>query len=85
MNLWFWSALIVTGLALFFALTHYALNGFSRARLEEALKRRGRLKELQRLFRHHVELSRTMGLLHVLSIVAQALLVVGWATDRFGD
>jgi putative hemolysin len=85
LNLWFWSALIVTGLTLFFALTHYALSSFSRSRLEEALRRRGRIADLQRLFRHHEELSRTMGLLHVLSIVAQALLVVGWATDRFGD
>ena len=85
MNLWFWSALIVTGLALFFALTHHALNNFSRARLEEALKRRGRLNQLQRLFRHHEELSRTMGLLHVLSLVALTLLVVAWATDRIGN
>jgi len=85
LNLWFWSALIVTGLALFFALTHHALNNFSRARLEEALKRRGRLNQLQRLFRHHEELSRTMGLLHVLSLVALTLLVVAWATDRIGN
>ena len=85
MNLWFWSALIVTGLALFFALTHYALGNFSRARLEEALKRRGRLGQLQRLFRHHDQLSRAMGLLHILSLVALTLLVVGWATDRIGD
>ena len=85
MNLWFWSALIVTSLALFFALTHHALNNFSRARLEEALKRRGRLNQLQRLFRHHEELSRAMGLLHVLSLVALTLLVVAWATDRIGN
>jgi len=85
LNLWFWSALIVTGLALFFALTHYALGNFSRARLEEALKRRGRLGQLQRLFRHHDQLSRAMGLLHILSLVALTLLVVGWATDRIGD
>jgi CBS domain containing-hemolysin-like protein len=85
LNLWFWSALIVTGLALFFALTHYALNNFSRARLEEALKRRGRLGQLQRLFRHHEELSRAMGLLHVLSLVALTLLAVAWAADRIGD
>jgi len=85
LNLWFWSALLVTGLALFFALTHYALGNFSRARLEEALKRRGRLGELQRLFRHHEQLSRTMGLLHVMSLVAMTLLMLGWATDRLGN
>jgi putative hemolysin len=84
-NLWFWSALIVTGLALFFALTHYALNNFSRARLEEALKRRGRVGQLRRLFRHHEELSRAMGLMHVMSLVALTLLMLGWATDRIGD
>jgi CBS domain containing-hemolysin-like protein len=85
LNLWFWSALIVTCLALFFALTHFALGNFSRARLEEALKRRGRLPQLQRLFRHHEELSRTMGLLHVISLVALAVLTLAWATGHIGD
>ena len=83
LNVWFWSALVVAGFALFFAVTHYALSRFSRARLEEALGRRGRLKELRRLFRHHDELIRTTGLLHILSLVAMALLVVAWATGHF--
>jgi len=84
LNLWFWSALIVTGLALFFALTHFALNNFSRARLEQALKRRGRVGQLRRLYRHHDQLSRTMGLLHVVSLVAMTLLTLAWATSHFG-
>jgi len=83
LNVWFWSALGVAGFALFFAVTHYALSRFSRARLEEALGRRGRRDDLQRLFRHHDELIRTTGLLHIISLVAMALLVVAWATGHF--
>ena len=74
---------MVAGLTLFFAVTHYALSRFSRARLEEALGRRGRRDDLQRLFRHHDELIRTTGLLHIISLVAMALLVVAWATGHF--
>jgi CBS domain containing-hemolysin-like protein len=76
--------LAATGLALFFALTQFALNTFSRARLEDALARRGRLDDLRRLFRHHDELIRTMGLLHILSVIALAAATLLWATEHFG-
>ena len=61
--------------ALFFALAHNALRSFSRARLEEALQRTGRLAELARLSEHHGDLLRMTWALHVVSLVA---LVVLW-------
>jgi len=83
-NVWFWFALVAAALALFFALTHYALSLFSRSRLEEALRLRGRLDELRRLYRRRDELIRTTGLLHILFLVALAALAIAWAADRFG-
>ena len=82
-NVWFWSGLAATGLALFFALTHYALTGFSRARLEETLRAAGRLPELRRLYEHHDELIRTTGLLHIFSIVLLSVFTEVWAHERF--
>jgi len=84
LNGWFWSAVATTGLALFFALTHQALSRFSRARLEAALRRRGRLQDLRRLFRHHEDLVRTTGLLHVVCLIVMTVLVEFWAHDGFG-
>ena len=84
-NPWFWSGVGATGLALFFALTHYALSRFSRARLEAALHRRHRLNELHRLFRHHDELLRTAGLLHILSLVLLTAVLVAWSHSHFGS
>jgi CBS domain containing-hemolysin-like protein len=84
LNAWFASALAAAALALFAALTHDALTGFSRARLEEALRRRGREDELLTLFKYHDELIRTTGLLHVLGLVALTVLALAWSADRFG-
>lgn len=83
-TVWFALGAGATGLALFFALTSNALRSFSRARLEEALERRGRLAELARLYEHHDALVQTTRSLHVLSLVAVAVLAALWATDRFG-
>jgi putative hemolysin len=70
LTVWFWCSLAAAGSALFFALTHYSLRNFSRARLEKALARRGRLDDLRRLFAHHEDLVRTTCFLHTLSLVA---------------
>jgi len=82
--LWFALGLAATGFALFFALTYHALRSFSRARLTEALERKGRLAQLTRLSRHHDDLLRITLLLHVASVVAMVVLVEVWATSRFG-
>ncbi len=82
--LWFALGLAATGFAVFFALTHNALRSFSRARLEEALERKGRLAELPRLSRHHGNLLQMTRSLHIASVVALVVLVEVWATGRFG-
>ncbi len=82
--LWLALGLAATGFALFFALAHNALRSFSRARLEEALQRTGRLAELARLSEHHGDLLRMTRSLHVVSLVALVVLAEMWATDRFG-
>ena len=84
-NPWFWSGVGATGLVLFFALTHHALSRFSRTRLEVILHRRHRLNELPRLFQHHDELIRTIGLLYVLSMVLLAAVLMAWSHSRFGS
>ena len=82
---WFVLGLAATGFALFFALTHNALRSFSRARLEEALQRKGRLRELDRLSRHRHDLLHMTRALHIVSIVTMAVLIEVWATDRLGS
>jgi CBS domain containing-hemolysin-like protein len=81
-----WLALGIgaTGFVWFFALTHHALRWFSRARLEEALEHRGRLQELARLYEHHDALVQTTRLLHIVGLIAWALLAALWATQRLG-
>ena len=81
---WFVLGLAATGFALFFALTHNAIRSFSRARLEEALQRKGRLRELDRLSRHRHDLLQMTRALHIVSIVTMAVLIEVWATDRLG-
>ena len=83
--LWFALGLAATGFALFFALTYHALRSFSRARLQEALERKGRLAQLTSLSRHHDDLLRMTLSLHVASVVAMVVLVEVWATSRFGQ
>jgi len=83
-HLWFALGLAATGFALFFALTYHALRSFSRARLQEALERKGRLAQLARLSRHHDDLLTMALSLHVASVVAMVVLVEVWATGRFG-
>ena len=82
--LWFALGLAATGFALFFALTYHALRSFSRARLQEAFERKGRLAQLASLSRHHDDLLRMTLSLHVASVVAMVVLVEVWATSRFG-
>jgi CBS domain containing-hemolysin-like protein len=81
---WFALGVLSLGLSVFFALTHSAFRQFSRARLETALRRRGRLAALAGLYRHHEELVQMARSLHVLSLVALTVLTELWATDRFG-
>jgi putative hemolysin len=83
-HLWLGFGIVAAGLAMFFALAGHALSRFSRARLEEALVRRGRAKELGRLFAHHDDLVRTTALLHVLALVAWTATAILWASAEFG-
>ena len=83
--MWFWCGLAAAAAALFFSLMQYSLRTFSRAGLEEALKRRGRLKDLERLFRHHDDLLRTVCLLYTLSLVAMTACMLLWSTGAFGQ
>lgn len=82
-NVWFWSGVGATGLALFFALTTYALRSFSRARLEEVLRARGRLHRLRHFYAHHNDLVQTTGILHITSLVACTAFLEFWAIDCF--
>ena len=84
-TVWFGSGLGATGAALFFALTTYALRSFSRARLEEALRRRRRLGSLRHFYEHHDELVQTTGLLYILALVATTTLFGAWAVSRFEE
>jgi putative hemolysin len=61
----------------------HSLENFSRAGLEDALKRRGRLGHLKRLFRHHDDLVRTACLLYTLSVVAMSAFLMVWSTGEF--
>ncbi|MCX5648862.1 MAG: hemolysin family protein [Planctomycetota bacterium] len=83
-HVWLGSGIVAAGLAMFFALAGHALSRFSRARLEEALERRGRAEELGRLFAHHDDLVRTTALLHVLALVAWTATAILWASAEFG-
>ncbi len=83
-HLWLAVGVAAVGFSLLFALAHHALRHFSRARLEEALARRGRLPELQQLFEHHEELTRTTGLLWILSLMALALASLAYGTRELG-
>jgi len=83
-RVWIGSGIGAVGLAMFFALANGALGRFSRARLEEALERRGRAEELGRLFAHHDALVRTTALLHILSLVAWTATAILWAEAEFG-
>ena len=83
--LWFALGLAATGFALFFALTHNALRSFSRARLAEALGRKGRLAQLAYLSEHHGDLLQMTRSLHLASVVALVVLAEVWATGRFGS
>ena len=83
-HVWLGSGIVAAGLAMFFALAGHALRRFSRARLEEALERRGRAEELGRLFAHHDDLVRTTALLHVLALVAWTATAILWASAEFG-
>ena len=82
---WFALGIAAAGATLFFALAHSALRLFSRARLEDLLRRRKRLEDLARLYRHHEDLIQMARALHIVSLVALALLAMLWATDRFGS
>jgi CBS domain containing-hemolysin-like protein len=82
---WFWCGLASAAASFFFALTHYSLRNFSRAGLEQSLRRRGRLKILGSLFRHHEDLIRTTCLLHTLGLVGLTLFSILAAIDQFGD
>ena len=82
--LWFVLGVAATGFALFSALTHNALRSFSRARLREALERKGRLAQLPRLSKHHHDLLQMTRLLHLVGVVALVVLAEVWATGRFG-
>ena len=84
-TVWFGSGLGATALALFFALTTYALRSFSRARLEEALRRRRRLGSLRHFYEHHDELVQTTGLLYILALVATTTLFGAWAVAQFEE
>jgi CBS domain containing-hemolysin-like protein len=70
---------------MFFALGRAALRHFSRSRLEEALQRRNRLRDLKRLFRRHDELVRATGLLYALALIAMAVLLHAWGREQFAD
>ena len=83
-HVWLGSGIVAAGLAMFFALAGHALSRFSRARLEEALERRGRAEELGRLFAHHDDLVRTTGLLYALALVAWTATAILWASAEFG-
>jgi len=83
-NVWFWSGLGATGLALFFALASTALRTFSRARLEDAMRERGRLDRLRRFYARHEDLVQVTGALHVMSLLASAGCLEFWAADVFG-
>jgi len=83
-NVWMGCGVGAVGLAMFFALANGALSRFSRARLEEALERRGRAEELGRLFAHHDNLVRTTALLHALALVAWTATAILWASAEFG-
>ena len=83
-HVWLGSGIVAAGLAMFFALAGHALSRFSRARLEEALERRGRAEELGRLFAHHDDLVRTTALLHALALVAWTATAILWASAEFG-
>jgi len=82
---WFALGIAAAGATLFFALAHSALRLFSRARLEDLLRRRKRLEDLARLYRHHEDLIQMARALHIVSLVALTLLALLWATDRFGS
>jgi putative hemolysin len=81
-----WLALVVlaTALAMFFGLTNSALRSFSRARLEEALRRRNRLDQLQSFYRHHDDLLGVVRSLHILSLVALTVLATMASIEHFG-
>ncbi len=77
--------LAASGLALFFALAHHALQWYSRLRLEEALRRRRRTEHLDRLFAHEDALRETTRALHAASLVAMVVLVQAWALGYVGS
>ena len=81
---WLVLGVVSAGATLFFALTHSALRLFSRARLDAHLRRHGRLGDLERLYRHHEDLVQMARSLHILSLIAFAVLAMLWSTGRFG-
>jgi len=81
---WLFLGFTSAGLALYFGLTTSALRSFSRSRLEEALRRRGRLDDLKRLYRRHEDLLQVNRALHILSLVALTVFVEIWSVDNFG-
>jgi CBS domain containing-hemolysin-like protein len=83
-TVWFVLGVAAAGATLFFALTHSALRLFSRHRLENVLRARGRLGDLARLYRYHEALIQTVRSLHVVALIGFTALALGWATDRFG-
>lgn len=83
-HVWLWAAIGASGAALLFLLAHLALYHFSRVRLEEALRRRGRLDRLRTLYRHHEALSRATFLAYVLALVLTAVSAAAWGVGHFG-
>ena len=81
---WLVLGVVATGLALFFGLTTSALRSFSRSRLEDALRRRGRLADLARLYLRHEDLLQINRSLHILSLTALTVIAEIWSVERFG-
>jgi CBS domain containing-hemolysin-like protein len=81
---WLWAAIGASGAALFLRLAHQALRDFSRARLEKALERRGRLDRLRRLYEHHGPLGQATFLAYVLCLVLTTLSATAWGLGQFG-